>query len=220
MFPPVPESDVNDFAPTTAAATLLLAAVITTTACAPPPAPAAGPLPPSIVTGETPAAATSAPEVREAGDIPDNQVFVPYSPADGRYTLSVPEGWSRTADGGAVVFTDTFNSVRVEIVPRPGGAPDVSSARAQELPTITAATPGVHVGDVTAVRRQGGQAVLITYTGQSPPDPVTGKSVATAVERYEFWQAGQEAVLTLSGARGADNVDPWRTVSDSFRWRP
>jgi hypothetical protein len=24
--------------------------------------------------------------------------------------------------------------------------------------------------------------------------------------------------VTLSGPAGADNVDPWRTVTDSFRW--
>lgn len=27
-----------------------------------------------------------------AGDIPDNQVFVPYTPADARFTVTVPEG--------------------------------------------------------------------------------------------------------------------------------
>jgi hypothetical protein len=25
-------------------------------------------------------------------------------------------------------------------------------------------------------------------------------------------------VLTLSGPKGADNVDPWRIVSDSLKW--
>jgi hypothetical protein len=38
------------------------------------------------------------------------------------------------------------------------------------------------------------------------------------VERYEFWRAGREVVLTLAGPVDADNVDPWRTVSDSLRW--
>ncbi|MDT7564604.1 MAG: hypothetical protein QOG76_3228, partial [Pseudonocardiales bacterium] len=26
--------------------------------------------------------------------------------------------------------------------------------------------------------------------------------------------------LTLSGPKGADNVDPWRKVTDSLRWTP
>jgi hypothetical protein len=40
-----------------------------------------------------------------------------------------------------------------------------------------------------------------------------------AVERYEFWRAGHEVVLTLSAPVGSDNVDPWRKVTDSFAWR-
>ena len=63
-----------------------------------------------------------------------------------------------------------------------------------------------------------GSAVLITYQADSAPNEVTGKVVADAVERYEFWDNGTTVVLTLSGPVGADNVDPWRTVTDSFRW--
>jgi len=39
------------------------------------------------------------------------------------------------------------------------------------------------------------------------------------VERYAFWRAGTTVILTLSGPQGADNVDPWRMVTDSFGWR-
>lgn len=198
------------------------ALLITLSACVgPPPSPA-----PPAATGMPTAApsaqlsATTAPAIEApvAGDIPDDQVFVPYSPADQRYSVSVPEGWSRAAAGGAVVFTDKFNSVRVEVVPSPN-APTVDSARGAELPGIAATTPGFRAGDVTLVTRKGGPAVLITYAATSPVDPVTGKAVAAAVERYEFWRAGQEATVTLTGAEGADNVDPWRTMSDSFRWQ-
>jgi len=52
----------------------------------------------------------------------------------------------------------------------------------------------------------------------APPDPVTGKTVTDSVERYVFTHGGRTAVLTLSGPRGADNVDPWRIVTDSLRW--
>jgi hypothetical protein len=38
------------------------------------------------------------------------------------------------------------------------------------------------------------------------------------VQRYTFWKNGNQVVLTLSGAVGADNVDPWHIVTDSFRW--
>jgi hypothetical protein len=161
----------------------------------------------------------NAPEVVEAGDIPDNQVFVPYSPPGAGYTVSVPEGWSRSEEQGVTAFTDKFNSVRLQSVARPRGAPDVATARAEELPAIASSAAGFVPGDVTAVNRAGGPAVRISYTARSPVDPVTGKSIVTAVERYEFWRAGREIVLTLAGADGADNVDPWRIVTDSFRWQ-
>jgi hypothetical protein len=48
---------------------------------------------------------------------------------------------------------------------------------------------------------------------------VTGKVVRDAVERFEFWKAGEEAILSLSGPQGADNVDPWQIVSDSLHWQ-
>jgi hypothetical protein len=185
-----------------------------------PPAPAA----PSGVTAAPIATAAAsgtpdpnAPEIVAAGDIPDNQVYVPYTAPGGGFTVAVPQGWARSSDGAATVFSDKFNTVRVEMLARPT-APDAASARATEVPALASAR-SFTLGDVTTVNRKAGSAVLITYTAASPVDPVTGKSVLTSVERYEFWRAGQEVVLTLSGAKGADNVDPWRTVSDSFRWR-
>jgi hypothetical protein len=88
----------------------------------------------------------------------------------------------------------------------------------QDLPAIAATTPGLVAGDVAPVTRAAGPAVLITYRAPSAPDPVTGRSVQDAVERYVFWHAGQQVMLTLSGPVGADNVDPWRMVTDSLRW--
>jgi len=156
----------------------------------------------------------NAPEQNAAGDIPDNQVFVPFDP--GGFTVSVPEGWARTTDGGATVFGDKFNSVRVEAVPRAQQL-TVTTATAEEVPALRS-LPGYHAGSVDTVRRTAGDAVLITYETTSPSDPVTGKTVTDSVERYEFWRGGTEAILTLTGPKGADNVDPWRTVTDSLRW--
>jgi hypothetical protein len=47
---------------------------------------------------------------------------------------------------------------------------------------------------------------------------VTGKTVTEAAERYVFVQNGKEAIITLAGPNGADNVDAWRTISDSLSW--
>jgi len=175
--------------------------------------------------GSTPTTATppseasrNAPEVNPAGDIPDNQVFVPYSPPGGRFTVKVPEGWGRTARAGTVSFTDKLNTISMETRPAPA-APTVASARQAELPAIRSASRRYEPGSVTQVRRAGGGVVLVTYKADAPADPVTGKVVHDAVERYEFWRGGTEAILTLAGPVGADNVDPWRIVSDSFRWR-
>ncbi|MCW2883475.1 MAG: hypothetical protein QOE54_6115 [Streptosporangiaceae bacterium] len=159
----------------------------------------------------------SAKESNPSGDIPDSQVYVPYTAAGGLYTVKVPEGWARTQEGAATVFTDKLNTVRVEAQPV-ATAPTVVSARSQELPKIQATAHGFSGGDVTTVQRKAGPAIRITYRADSAPNPVTGKSVADAVERYDFWKNGQQVVLTLSGPTGADNVDPWRIVTDSLRW--
>jgi hypothetical protein len=42
--------------------------------------------------------------------------------------------------------------------------------------------------------------------------------VSQDVERYEFWHSGHTLTLTLSAPVGSDNVDPWRTVTDSLQW--
>jgi len=159
----------------------------------------------------------NAPEQNSAGDIPDNQVFVPYTPPDGGYSLKVPEGWARTETAGAVVFTDKLNSIRMEATPATA-APTVDSARRDELPAIAQASPKYEAGKVTQLKRKAGPAVLITYRADGQPNEVTGKVIHLDVERYEFWRNGTEVILTLSGPQGADNVDPWKIVTDSFSW--
>ena len=98
-------------------------------------------------------------------------------------------------------------------------APNTESVSVDELPAIAASTPGYRSGTVTAVQRKTGPVMLITYQGASPPNPVTGKTGTDAIERYEFWRDGREVILTLSGPVGADNVDPWQTITDSLQWR-
>ena len=163
-------------------------------------------------------AAAPTPESNPAGDIPDNQAFVPFTPPTGLFTVSVPEGWARNTDGAATIFTDKLNTVRIEIRAR-ATAPNTMSVSVDELPAIASSTPGYRPGTVTAVQRKAGQVMLITYQGASPPNPVTGKTGIDAIERYEFWRDGREVILSLSGPAGADNVDPWRTVTDSLQWR-
>jgi hypothetical protein len=151
------------------------------------------------------------------GDIPDNQAFVAYAAPSKAFSLMVPEGWARTTAGQAVLFTDKYNSIRIESV-RASKQPTVDSARTSELPAVQAAAQGYAPGAVKTVQRKAGQVMLITYRADSAPNPVTNKVAVEAVERYEFWHNGTEVVLTLSAPVGSDNVDPWRKVTDSFGW--
>jgi hypothetical protein len=159
----------------------------------------------------------NAPETNDAGDIPDNQVFVPYSPDSQVFTVKVPEGWSRVAAAGAVVFDGKLNRIRIELTAR-SSAPTEATIRA-EVAAIGATTTGFKPVSVQTTDRRAGKALLAKYRADAAADPVTGKVVNDDVERYEFWHSGQLLTLTLSGPHGADNVDPWRIVTDSVRWQ-
>ena len=153
------------------------------------------------------------------GDIPDNQVFVDYRPADAGFVVKVPEGWGRSAQGKGVVFTSSLNSVAVES----GGAnraPTPTQARRVLVPQLARTNSGFRLLAIDVVRRPAGPALHIVYETRSRPNAVTGKRTVQTVERYIWFRNGREAVLTLTGAKGADNVDPWRTVSSSLRWSP
>ncbi|MFI1094837.1 hypothetical protein [Streptomyces sp. NPDC020917] len=157
-------------------------------------------------------------ESNPAGDIPDNQVYIDFRPANGGFTVKVPEGWARTGSGAVTVFTDKLN--RITIAPVTASiAPTPGSVSSTVVPALRKSVPGFASPKVTTVSRKGGQVVLLTYQGDSAPDPVTGKVVRDAFERYAFHRGGHEVDLTLSGPVGADNVDPWRLVSDSFTWQ-
>lgn len=171
--------------------------------------------------GSSPAPATpttsGTPDVSPAGDIPDNQAFVAYTPAGAGFTMKVPEGWSRSATGSATTFTDKLNAIQVESMT--AGAPlTVSEARRTELPKLASSVRGYQPGRVSAVTRQAGTAIRMTYLADAPRNTVTGKAGTDAVERYVLFHNDREVVLTLSGPKGADNVDPWRIVTDSVRW--
>jgi hypothetical protein len=159
----------------------------------------------------------NAKEASPAGDIPDNQAYVAYTPPRARYSVKVPEGWSRTMTGKAVSFTDKLNTVRLE-ERSAASAPTVASVKRSVVPTLAQTETGFRRGSVSTVRRTAGPGVRVTYLARGKADPVTGKSRVDAVERYLFFHNGREAVLTLSGPKGADNVDPWRIITDSLRW--
>ena len=85
-------------------------------------------------------------EVSPAGDIPDDQAFVAYAPAAG-FTVKVPEGWARTATGGA---GDVHRQAQRDPIESVGaGAPlTVREARTTELPKPARSVNGFSRGPV------------------------------------------------------------------------
>lgn len=197
-------------------AALLSAAVLTLTACS-----GSGTAATGTTAGQVSATAPASAPLTESnppGDIPDNQAFVPFTDPSGTVSVKVPEGWARMTDTvGGTTFTDKLNSIGVLAKPT---SPALSSAdvRRKIVPDLKSKVPSFTLGDVQQITRSGLPTVLVTYQGDSAQDPVTGKVVRDAFELYVFSHNGTQVVLTLAGPENADNVDPWRIVSDSITW--
>jgi hypothetical protein len=161
---------------------------------------------------------THATEFNPPGDIPDNAVFVDHTAPGSRVHFTVPEGWAKSTHGPVTTYTDKYNSISIEVRQRPS-APTVASARTEDVPELQQTAANFQLEGVEMVKRKYGSAVHLTYLADSAPNPVTDKVVRDAVERFDFWHQGEEAILTLAGPNGADNVDPWQTVSDSLQWK-
>ena len=158
-----------------------------------------------------------APEKNPTGDIPDNQAFVTYTSQQGKYKLEAPEGWARTVKGGDVSFVSKLNGMSVTLN-NSSSAPTVASVRKNEVPALKKAHGAVRVDQVQSVNTSAGQAVLVKYTSNSKPDPVTGKQVRQENNNYYFYKNGKLATLRLYAPLGADNVDQWNRISQSFGW--
>ena len=138
--------------------------------------------------------------------------------AAGHLLIRVPEGWSRKTTPASSTFTSNLNSISVGWMPM-AAAPTVSSVRATTVHTLQASTLAFRLQSIRAVKLAGGPAVEIVYQVNSPPNGVTGRQYRLVIERFELYRHGRGAVIALSSAVGSDNVDPWRIVSESFRWK-
>jgi len=157
------------------------------------------------LTGEAGSAAT--------GDIPDNQVFLVFRDGAAGYSMKYPEGWAQTGAGRAVTFRDKNNIVRILIAA--GTHPTTASVAAQ-LRKLT----GAHVSAPPRSMTIGSApAVKVVYTTESARNPVTGKRVTLTVDRYYLARGGKEAIVDLGTPVGVDNVDAYRLMIESFRWR-
>lgn len=156
-------------------------------------------------------------ESNPPGDIPDTQAYVAFSVPGKPVSVKVPEGWARNLNGDITMFTDKLNGVQVRVTASTA-ALSQTSVRSTEVPSLQRVVPKFTLGAITTVRRAGQPVLLLTYQGDSAPNQVTGKVVRDAFERYIFVHGGLRLDLTLFAPTNADNVDPWRLVSDSVRW--
>jgi hypothetical protein len=161
-----------------------------------------------VLTSEAQSAAT--------GDIPDNQVFLTFDNAPAGYSMKYPEGWTQKGSGADVTFQSKDNIVHIVVASGPAPtAASVSAALTKEKasnPTLVFAPP-------TSIRLTSGPAIKATYNTLSAPNSVTGKRILLIVDRYEFAHGVKHAIVDLGTAKGVDNVDAYRMMINSFRWR-
>jgi hypothetical protein len=157
------------------------------------------------------------PEKNPPGDIPDTQVFIDYASPQG-FTLKVPEGWARTDRADGASFVDKLDGVVVSIS-KADAAPTAGNAKTTYLPELDRAERAVRVTTVKAVTLPAGPAIRIVYTSNSEPNAVTNKQVRLENERYLYFKDGRLVTLELYAPKGADNVDQWQLMSNSFRWK-
>ncbi len=170
----------------------------------------------SATTGGSPAALSAEAKSAASGDIPDNQAFVTLHDAAAGYSMQYPEGCVQRGGASDVTLQDKNNLVH--IVVRRGTAP-AAAAVAQALAREKRATPSLQAGAPSSVTVAGRPAIKISYSTESAANPVTGKRVLLLVDRYVLPGAGRYAVADLGTPKGVDNVDAYRMMVGSFRWR-
>jgi ketosteroid isomerase-like protein len=181
--------------------------------------PAPGATSPSARSSESPIP-TESPipvESNPPGDIPDNAAFVPFTSKAGGFTISTPEGWARTTTAKSLTFTDKLNTVVVSWT-NAATAPTVASVKRKEIPQLASTERAFKLVSITTATLPAGPTVLAEYQANSEPNAVTGKQYRLDVQRYVLFRNGREIAIGLRSPVGSDNVDPWRIVTESFRW--
>ena len=159
------------------------------------------------------AAPALAAEKNPPGDIPDDQVFVPYTSSVSGYSLKVPEGWARSEKGLDVQFIDKFDGVAV-IVDAAATPPTMKDV----VTRLGKAEKGFKVVSTKEIRLPAGSVLLVKYESDSETNPVTNKKIRLEDEAYAFYKNGKMAILIVWAPVGADNADQWKLISESFRW--
>jgi hypothetical protein len=166
--------------------------------------------------GATTTTVSVAPNSLTPGDIPDTIAYVTYSNSGGRYQFKHPEGWAQATHGTSVLFTDSYNGVAVEVV---GATKPLTSSFVHHsvVPKLRSSQAAFSLLRVSPIRLRAGAGYLIIFRRNSRPNPVTNKSVRQEVHLYAIYAHGRILNMSLFGAVGADNVDPYAKMSQSLR---
>jgi hypothetical protein len=175
---------------------------------------------PSSVPSDVPSP-TDAPGASEggggttSGDVPDNAVFLTHRDAALGFSIDYVEGWQVRQAPDGVIIKDKDSSEIVSIIATP---PDLAGyVSGTDLPALRGQAGFKLIGQDTV--KVGTQKLIhLRYHLPSPPDPVTGKRVASTVDRYYVPGSSGVAVVSLSTPDGVDNVDAFRQMIESFKW--
>jgi len=158
-----------------------------------------------------------APEVSPPGDIPDNQAFVTFNSPLG-YSIKVPEGWARKDEGTKTTFSDKYNHILLQQSDA-GPTIDEAFAKSTLIPDLQKAGRAPDRIKVKAIALKSGPVIALDYDSNSEPNVVTNKQIREENEAVYFGNGGKRVTLTLSAPKGADNVDQWNFMINSFRWK-
>ena len=157
------------------------------------------------------------PEINPPGDIPDSQVFIRFESPVG-FSFKVPEGWARSDGANQSVFNDKYNRISISsgVLAQPL---DTAYVKSTLVPAIEKSGRAVNIARVLNVKLKTGDAIRVIYESNSEPNAVTNKQVREENETYFYAKDGTLVTLDLSAPKGADNVDQWKLISSSFRWK-
>ena len=148
------------------------------------------------------------------GDIPDNAVFLTYRSASWGFSIQYVEGWQVMTGPDGVTIRDKDSSETIRVVTLPKDVP--AYVGGTDLPALQA-TPGFSLVKRNTAKVGSAAYVHLVYHAPADPDPVTGKQVASTVDRFYVPGPGL-AIVSLSTPDGVDNVDAFRQMITSFKW--
>ena len=157
------------------------------------------------------------PEVSPPGDIPDNQSFVTFTSPIG-YSIKVPEGWARKDDDTKTTFSDKYNHVLLQLGEAVQPIDEVY-AKSTLIPDLQKNGRAVDKVAIKTMALKSGAVVVLDYDSNSEPNAVTNKQVREENESLYYVKDKKLVTLTLSAPKGADNIDQWLFMANSFRWK-